>query len=65
MNDNPLVAKRWVIIMLLLEGEMEKCVTVSLRMTFIIMTPFYAIKEERFVTVRTMAKYSRNSLKCS
>lgn len=45
MNNNPLAAKRWIIIMLLLEdGVMEKCVTVSLRMTAIIITPFYAIK---------------------
>lgn len=46
MNNNLSVAKRWIIIMLLLEdGVMEKCVTVSLRMTSIIMTPLYAIKE--------------------
>lgn len=64
MNNNPSVAKRWIIIMLLLEdGVMEKCVTASLRMTSIIMTPFYAIKEERFVTVHTKAESSGNSLK--
>lgn len=52
MNNNPSVDKMWIIIMLLLEeGLMEKCVTVSLRMTSIIMTSFYAIKEKRFVTV--------------
>lgn len=46
MNNNPSVDKMWIIIMLLLEeGLMEKCVTVSLRMTSIIMTSFYAIKE--------------------
>lgn len=60
MNNNPSAAKRWIIIMLLLEdGVMEKCVTVSLRMTSIIMTPFYAIKEERFVAVPAEADYSR------
>ena len=62
MNNNPSAAKRWIIIVLLLEdGVMEKCVTVSLRMTSIIMTPFYAIKAERFVTVHTKAEYRRNS----
>lgn len=64
MNNNPLAAKRWIIIMLLLEdGVMEKCVTVSLRMTSIIMTPFYAIKEETFVTAHTKAEHTRNSRK--
>lgn len=64
MNNNPSAAKRWIIIMLLLEdGVMEKCVTVSLRMTSMIMTPFYAIKEERVVTVCTKAENNRNSLK--
>lgn len=64
MNNNPSVAKRWIIIMLLLEdGVMEKCVTVSLRMTSKIMKPFYAMKEGRFVTVHTKTEYSRNNLK--
>ena len=64
MNNNPSAAKRWIIIILLLEdGVMEKCVTMSLRMTSIIMTPFYAIKEERLVNVRTKAENMRNSLK--
>lgn len=57
MNNNPSVDKMWIIIMLLLEeGLMEKCVTVSLRMTSIIMTSFYAIKEKRFVTVCAKAE---------
>lgn len=52
MNNNPSVAERWIIIMLLLaDGATEKCVTVSLRMTSIIMKPFYAVREKRFVTV--------------
>jgi len=43
MNNNPSVAKRWIITMLLLkDGVMEKCVTVSLKMTSIKEISFYA-----------------------
>lgn len=53
MNNNPSAAKRWIIIMLLLEdGMMEKCVTVSLRMTSIIMTPCYAMQRGLLLCVQ-------------
>lgn len=60
MNNNPSAAKRWIIIKLLLEdGVMEKCVTVSLRMTSIIMTPFYPIKDSELCNCANKAEYSR------